>query len=78
MKPRFRSRSYKKIYRKSPGGRTVVHFRRKKPGRHRCSVCKKTLNAVSINGRKRPNRPFSDLCPKCMELKIRKEVRDKW
>lgn len=79
MKPRFRSRSYKRIYRKSPGARNVLHFRRKRPSKHRCSECKNILSAVSISGKKGPSRIFSgNLCPKCLKLKIKEEVRDQW
>ncbi len=82
--PRFRSRSFRRVYVKTPGGNTVLRHKRRKPGKAQCSMCgdylKGVASGISFNVKKlsktqrRPERPFGGiLCSKCM----RKTMIDK-
>jgi len=84
--PRLRSRSLRKVFRKVPGGRVSVQYRRKKPSAPECSNCGAVLKGVPrelpyrmrsmAKTKKRPERPFGGvLCSKCMRLEIINRVR---
>ena len=79
--PRLRSRSLRKVFRKVPGGRVSVHYKRKKPSAAKCSNCKAVLKGVPrelpykmsamAKTQKRPERPYGGvLCSRCMRLEI--------
>lgn len=83
--PRLRSRSIKKVYVKTPGGKTVVHYKHKKPKAAKCPSCGNALKGTS---RKRPykmkkagktkkkvTRPYSNLCSRCMRKEIIRGAR---
>lgn len=83
---RYRSRSYKRTFKKTPGGRTVLHYKKKKPSKHICAECHKPLHAVPrgrpyeigklSKSKKRPNRPYGGyLCPECTRRLFKKEAR---
>ena len=65
---RYRSTSYRKIAKKAPGGRALVHYERKKPKAATCSVTGDVLKGVPRERpvkmknmpktSKRPQRPF--------------------
>jgi large subunit ribosomal protein L34e len=79
---RFKSRQGKRmISTKVPGGRTVVHFKKKKPSKAKCGSCGQVLVGVPrerphkmrkmAKTKKRPERPYGgNLCSKCMRKKI--------
>ncbi|WP_457611700.1 50S ribosomal protein L34e [Methanocaldococcus sp.] len=85
--PRYKSNSYKKVYVRGPGNRTLIHYRRKKVGRAKCALCGAQLNGVP-RGRqaeisklskteKRPERPYGGyLCPKCLKRLMIKKGRN--
>ncbi|HEX55117.1 MAG: 50S ribosomal protein L34e [Candidatus Altiarchaeales archaeon] len=86
VEPRLRSRSLKRVQRRTPGGRTVTHYRREKPNKHRCGRCGKILNGVSNDipsrirklskSEKVPTRRYAGvLCANCLERLIRYETR---
>ncbi len=70
-------RRLKKVYRRTPGGRVVIHFRRKKTGKHVCALCGRPLHGVPHGRRpsqvrklakteRRPERVFGGvLCADC-------------
>ena len=83
---KYKSRSKKIVYVKAPGGRTVVHYKRKRPSKAKCSGCGKVLAGVlnkhaSVlkkipKTKKRPERPYGGhLCSSCMRKKIVNEAR---
>ncbi|OPY26735.1 MAG: 50S ribosomal protein L34e [Methanobacterium sp. PtaU1.Bin242] len=83
---RYRSRSYKRTFKKTPGGRTVLHYKKKKPSKHLCAECGKLLHSVPrgrpyqikklSKSKKRPNRPYGgNLCSECMRKVFKKEAR---
>lgn len=73
---RLRSRTFRRVYTKTPGARVVIHYKRRKPGFAQCAACKENLKAVP-RGRpvdfqnmpktkKRPQRPYGGvLCSAC-------------
>ncbi len=81
-----KSRTQKRIFKKTPGGRTVVHYRKSRPSRPKCGECGAILHGVPAkrkNGlskmsktQKRPSRPYGGvLCSKCMRKRIVEEAR---
>ena len=83
---RFRSRSYKRMNKRTPGGENVLRYKKKRPSKHVCAECGAPLHAVP-NGRpyeinklsksqKRPNRPYVGyLCPNCARKHFKNEAR---
>lgn len=70
---------------RTPGGRTVYHYRKKRYNAAKCAVCKRPLNGVPNGPRsllsklskseKRPNRPYGGyLCSRCMRELIERKV----
>lgn len=85
-KPAHKSRSLRKVFRKLPGGRTTIHYRKRKPKKAKCSSCGSVLKGIPrerpykmqrlSKSKKRPSRPYAGiLCSKCMREKIKKEAR---
>lgn len=86
VRPALRSRSLRRVYRRTPGGVAVVHYERRKPGPARCARCGRPLFGVprlrpsQLRGlpktRKRPERPYGGvLCANCLEELLREAVR---
>ncbi len=81
-----KSRSQRRVFKKTPGGNTVLHFVRRKPGKAKCGNCGAVLAGVPAQRRfkigrlaktkKRPSRPYGGvLCTKCTREKIKQRVR---
>lgn len=84
--PRFRSRSFRRIFVKTPGGNTVLRHERRKPGKAVCSECGLILAGVPreipakikklSKTERRPQRPYGGvLCSKCMRLLFIKKAK---
>ncbi len=85
--PRYRNNTFKKTIKRVPGGRRVVHYKKKKPSKHVCAKCGKVLDAVP-RGRpyqikkipktkRRPNRPYGGMyCTRCTRQIAKKEARE--
>ncbi|MBL7169713.1 MAG: 50S ribosomal protein L34e [Candidatus Aenigmarchaeota archaeon] len=82
----LRSRSLKRSQKKVPGGRTVTHYRRRKPSLAKCAKCGSLLKGVPRlrpsdlrklpKTKKRPERPYGgNLCSSCMRKVFREKVR---
>lgn len=79
---RFKSRKALKMkYVKIPGGRTVIHFEKKKPKSAKCSICRDVLpgtirelpykTSKVAKSSRRPERPYGgNLCSSCSRRKI--------
>ena len=84
---RFKSKkSLRMVFVKTPGGRTVAHFKKKKPSKHKCSNCGAELKGVPRErpykrrtmpkSKKRPDRPFGgNLCSNCTRKRLIKKAR---
>ncbi len=86
MRGMYRSRSLKRRFVRTPGGRSVLHFKKKKHGKPRCAECGAELHGVPrgspteikklSKSKKTPTRPYGGyLCSKCMRKQIRESVR---
>lgn len=84
VKRALRSRSWKRRQVRLPGGRTVVQYRKKKPSCHKCGECGVKLNRARLNtlkmsklskSQRRPERPYPELCSRCMRERFKKMVR---
>ena len=71
--PRNKSRSLRRIYVKTPGGKTTVHYKEKKPKLGKCGKCGAKLKGVARitrnipKSKKKPERPYGgNLCSRCM------------
>ncbi|ABU82373.1 50S ribosomal protein L34e [Ignicoccus hospitalis] len=77
VRPAYRSRSRRRVYKRTPGGKTVVHFEKRKPKAARCAICGRPLGGVP-RGRpveirklskteRRPERPYGGyICHACL------------
>jgi large subunit ribosomal protein L34e len=85
-KPNKRSRTFRRIYIKTPSKRNIISYRRKKPKLAHCSNCNKPLQGVPRalpfkmrnmpKSQKRPERIFGGtLCPKCAKRELIRRVR---
>ncbi len=85
-RPGLRTRSKRKVFVRTPGGRVVVHYRPKKTGPARCAICGKPLNGVPrlrpyqlrklAKTEKRPERPYGGyICPSCLARLYREAIR---
>lgn len=87
---RRKSKSLRKVFRRTPGGRTVEHYEPRKPKKAHCAGigCDAVLKGVPRERphkmqnmpktKKRPSRPYGGvLCSRCMRLKITQEARKK-
>jgi len=84
--PRLRSRSLRRVFRKVPGGRVSIHYKKRKPKAAKCGNCGAILKGVPrelpykmrsmAKTKKRPERPYGGvLCSKCMRQEIINKVR---
>lgn len=85
--PRKRSRSLRRIYVKTPGGRTTIHYRLRKPKAAHCSKCGARLFGIArerpykmrkmAKSMKKVNRPYGgNLCSKCMRALFFEKARN--
>ncbi|MEM0365688.1 MAG: 50S ribosomal protein L34e [Acidilobaceae archaeon] len=85
VRPGLRVRSIRRVYRRAPSGRVVIHFEEKRPGKPICSNCGKPLGGVPklkhvelrklSKSKKRPNRPYGGtLCSTCLSRLITRAV----
>ncbi len=85
VRPGLRSRSKKRLKRRTPGGRTTVIYRRRRHYVARCAVCGRELSGIPKDPKvirlgaktvKRPERAFGGiLCPNCLSEAIKLAVR---
>jgi len=78
VRPMYRSRSLRRVKRRTPGGALTVHYEKRAPGPARCARCGKPLSGVPrlrpyklrrlAKTRKRPERPYGGVyCARCLE-----------
>ena len=83
---RYRSRTFRRVFVKTPGGKTVLHYRRRKPGKAHCATCGKVLLGVPRElsrkmanlpkSSKRPERPYGGkLCSACTRQVLKEKAR---
>ncbi len=85
-RPGLRSRAQKRKKLKTPGGRNVTHYWRKKPHKSQCAICKRPLQSIprlrpakmakTRKTARRANRLESGrYCAKCLQTLIKEAVR---
>jgi large subunit ribosomal protein L34e len=83
---RFKSRRFRKVFVKTPGGKTVIHRRKRKPSKARCAMFGTPLAGVPQKraavmrnmpkSKKRPTRPFGGiLSSKALRFILRRKAR---
>lgn len=80
-----RSRSLRRVWRRTPGGRSVIHYERSKPHVAVCGVCGGRLGGVPVSAgslrrvpksSRRPERFFGGvLCSSCLSYVLKLSVR---
>ncbi len=84
MRRALRTRKVKKVVKRTPGNRLTVHFRRAKVDYAHCGNCGRKMVRARLKPseirklpkvQRRPERPFPELCAKCMREKIREMIR---
>ncbi|HIH12232.1 TPA: 50S ribosomal protein L34e [Candidatus Woesearchaeota archaeon] len=83
---KLKSRTFRRIKVKTPGGKTNTHFRRRKPSKAICATCRKTLLGVPQGlpmqvaklpkTARRPERPYGGvLCSACTRKVLQQRAR---
>ncbi len=83
---KHRSGRFRKIFVRTPGSRTVIHYRQRKPGKAHCASCRTQLAGVPQElssvmrhlpkTAKRPERPYGGkLCSSCMRQLFKEQAR---
>jgi len=76
-------RTKKKIRKKTPGARIGIYFKKRKPSYVKCK-CGAKLNRAKLTPiqlkklpktKKRPQRPYPELCSRCMREMLKQKVR---
>ncbi|RLE77596.1 MAG: 50S ribosomal protein L34e [Thermoprotei archaeon] len=82
-RPAHRSRTVKRVYVRTPGGRLVVHYRRRKVSPPRCAICGRALSGFpkmtlreARKGHRPPGRPYGGcVCHECLAKALKSAVR---
>ncbi|MDP6293225.1 MAG: 50S ribosomal protein L34e [Candidatus Woesearchaeota archaeon] len=80
-----RSRTLRRVKVKTPGGKTITHYRMRKPGKAQCRDCGAYMAGIPhvirsvlrnlTRSQKRPTRPYAgNLCGKCLRILNEKKV----
>jgi len=83
---KHKSGRFRKIFVKTPSGKNVIHYRRRKPSKTICGNCKVQLAGVPNllpsklrnmpRTAKRPERPYGGvLCSKCTRTLLQQKAR---
>jgi len=83
----FKSRTFRRVFTKIPGGTTVMRFLRRKPKGARCARCGADLHGIPrenarkmknmAKSTKRPERPYGGvLCSRCLRDTIKLDARE--
>lgn len=81
-----KSRTFRRVYLRTPSGKNVLHYKRRKPKIAHCANCGKVLHGIPRElpykmrnfpkSQKRPERIFAGkLCANCTKHEIIKRVR---
>jgi len=84
--PYKRSRSLRRVYVRIPGSNTMLHYKKRKPGKAKCGSCGDLLKGTLRERprkmgnipktKKRPERPYGgNLCSKCMRSLMVEKAR---
>ncbi|MAF34460.1 50S ribosomal protein L34e [Candidatus Woesearchaeota archaeon] len=82
-----RSRTLRRVKVKTPGGKTITHYRIRKPGKPQCRDCGNYMHGIPhvirsvlrglTRSAKRPTRPYTNnLCGRCLRVHNEKKVME--
>lgn len=82
---RFKSRTFRRVFKKTPGGKTVLTHILRKPKGAKCGKCKATLKGIARErpkkmqtmpkSQKRVSRPYGgNLCSRCTRIAIKEKA----
>ena len=82
----YRTRSWRRVIRRLPGGRVTIHYEKRRPSKARCAICGAELHGVPAlrpyqlsklaKTEKRPERPYGGyICPRCLARSLREAIR---
>ncbi|MGC9181363.1 50S ribosomal protein L34e [Thermogladius sp.] len=85
-RPMYRTRSWRRVVVRTPGGELRVHYEKRRPSSAHCAICGRPLNGVPrlrpsqlrklAKTEKRPERIYGGVvCPSCLAKLIRRSVR---
>ncbi|AJF62558.1 MAG: 50S ribosomal protein L34e [archaeon GW2011_AR20] len=85
-RPNKRSRTFRRVYVKTPSGENLIHYKRRKPKAAHCANCGEVLHGISRElpykmksmpkSQKRPERIFGgNLCSNCTKREIIERTR---
>lgn len=85
-RPMYRSRSYRRVVRRTPGGRIAIHYEKRRPSKAKCAICGAELHGVPAlrpselsklaKTEKRPERPYGGvICPACLREGLKNAIR---
>jgi large subunit ribosomal protein L34e len=85
VRPALRSRSFRRVKVRVPGGRQVTQYRKRRPAEAECASCKRPLHGLPRlrplrlqalpASRRQVSRPYGGhLCSPCMRLQIKRNV----
>ncbi len=87
VQPKLKSKAFRKVKKRVPGGRLALHYVKKEPSKHACASCKRPLHGVAkgrahdvaklTRSQKRPSRPYGgNLCSGCMRGLMKEKAMD--
>jgi large subunit ribosomal protein L34e len=85
-RPALRSRAFRRVKKKLPGGAFIIHYLKRKPSVAKCSSCGKKLHGIASERpsvlkkmsrtKKTTSRPYGGkLCSRCTKNKMKERVR---
>lgn len=85
-RPSLRSRSYRRIKKRLPGGASITHYFKREPSKTKCSKCRKVLHGVAsvrpaklkklAKTKKATSRVFGgNTCPSCTKEVLKERAR---
>ena len=86
VRGRYKSRTFRRVYKKLPGGKTKLFHLKRKPSKHQCGNCGAVLKGVlrerpyimrnTARTKKVPSRAFAgNLCSNCMRQTLKQRAR---
>lgn len=81
---KFKSRTFRRVYKRTPGSVAVLTHVRRKPAKHKCAKCGTVLAGTARElpykkltlSQKRPTRPFGGyMCSSCTRKVLREKAR---
>ena len=84
---KLKSRTFRRIFKKTPGGKTKLHYTLRKPKKAKCAKCGDVLKGITNErpkkmqnipkSQKTVSRPYGgNLCSRCMRKTIKENIKE--